>query len=788
MKRFYPIFLLFVILFSSCNITRNVPEEKYLLNKVKINVESKDITAGEVESYIRQKPNKRIVGFRFHLRVYNTANPYKYKGISKRLRIIGEEPVVLDTFLTSQSTKNIKLYLKSKGYYHSVVQSETNYPKKKKANVTYSIVPGEPYKIKNIKYVIDDTTINRLIALDTLNSLLKKRKPLDEYFLQKERERIQTYLQNCGYYFFSKDYITFTADTSIGNYRVNLLLNIKERFKATESGTKVPINFKKYKINKVFVYPNYDPRKLISLQNANQVDTALFDGLNFIYANDPDIVFRLIDQLNQIRPESIYSGDIVQKTQNNLNSLRLFRMVNIYFTEVLADETNKTKPDAILLFDDSTKPDSIPMGLLNCYIQMTNHTLQSYQVEFVGTNTSGAFGAEGNLNYQHKNLFRGAEIFDVKLRGLIETVQKNNNLSTFDFKYSLELGGSVGLSIPKFLSPLAGKEFIKKYSPRTQITSSYNFQRRPDYTRTIASMTFGYSWKNANYLTHTVNPVEISAINLTKISDAFQSQILGKYLENSYKNQIITLSSYSLTFNNQNFQKNTNYTYLRFNVESSGNILYALYSKFGKKSADSTYQILKTSFSQYVRSDINFTYHQVIDNNNTFVYRLFAGIGYSYGNSKALPFDKKYFSGGTNGIRAWAARSLGPGSVSIQNSSYFNQTGDIKLEANVEYRFKIFWQLEGALFLDAGNIWAFKDENSKAMFNVKNFYKQIALGTGTGLRANLGFLTIRFDFGIRLYDPAVPDDNPNIQKWIFFPKNTFTKDDWTFNFGIGYPF
>jgi len=776
---------LIIILFASCKITRNVPDERYLLNKSNIVIDSKDVKEGDIEPYLRQRPNKRILGFRFHLRVYNTANPYKYKGINKWLKTIGEEPVILDTFLTNESALNVKLYLQSKGYYQASVKESITYPKKKKANVTYTIKTGVPYKVKTIRYFIEDTVINRLVRSDTLNSLIKKRKPLDVDVLQDERSRLQSYLQNNGYYFFSKDNITFTADTSIGKHKVDLLLNIKNQFRVTEDGTKIPISYLKYKINNVYLYPNYDPRKLIGNQANINVDTVGYNGINYIFPGDPGIEYKVVDQSNFIRPGSFYSEDIVQKSQNNFNSLKLFRMVNIYFAEAKKD-SSKQGNNNLLSFDDTPKKDTIPTGLLNCYVQLTPHTLQSYQAEFVGTNTSGAFGAEGNLGYQHKNLFKGAEIFDVKLRGLVETVQKNKSAGAFNFRYSLELGGSVGLSIPKFLSPLGSKEFIKKYSPRTQITASYNFQRRPDYTRTIASLMFGYVWTNSRYLTHTINPVEINAINLTNISSTFYDQIKGKYLENSYKNQIITLSSYSLTYNNQNLQKNTNYTYLRFNLESSGNILYSLYSAFGSKSADSTYKIFSTSFSQYLRSDINITYHQVIDINNTFVYRLFAGVGYPYGNSNALPFDKKYFSGGANGIRAWSARSLGPGAVKTESSGYFNQTGDIKLEANIEYRYKIFWQLEGALFLDAGNIWAFNDENEKARFKPGAFYKQIALGTGTGFRANLGFLTVRFDFGLKLFDPAIPDDDPKIQKWVFL--RGFTYDDWTFNFGIGYPF
>lgn len=784
-KRFTLLHLLIVVLTTSCNITRNVPDEKYLLNKSALVIDNKDIKVGDIESYLRQKPNKRIIGFRFHLRVYNTANPYKYKGINKWLKTIGEEPVILDTFLINQSVQNINLYLQSKGYYQSTINKTISYPKRKKANISYTINSGLPYRINTFHYAIEDSSINNLVHKDSLNSLIRIDNPLDSDILQEERVRIQAYLQNKGFYFFSKDNIGFDADTSISNHKVDLQLNIKNRLILNESGDRIPARYLKYKINKVFFYPNYDPRRLVNANTSTQVDTVLYNGLDFIYSGDPGIILKVLDQSNQIRPGTTYSDDIVQRTQTNLNALKLFRMVNIFFAEEIVDTLKKKNSD-FLFFDDSIAKDSLSTGLLNCFIQLSSHTLQSYQAEFVGTNTSGAFGAEGNLSYQHKNLFRGAEIFDVKLRGLVETVQKNKDGGNLDSKYSLELGGSMGLSIPKFLSPFASRQFIKKYSPRTQIALSYNFQRRPDYTRTIASMLFGYVWKNSKYITHSVNPAEISVINIKDIIDSFKEQIAGKYIENSYKNQIITLSSYSLTMNNQNLQKNSSYTYLRYNFESSGNALAALYSQIGTKSIDSTYKIMNTSFSQFLRTDINITYHQVIDNNNTFVYRIFAGVGYPYGNSKALPFDKKYFSGGANGIRAWSARSLGPGSVKVENSGFFNQTGDIKLEANIEYRYKIFWQLEGAIFFDAGNIWAFKDENDNAIFRPKSFYKQIALGTGTGFRANLGFLTARFDFGYKVYDPIIDPDLP-FKPWVPFQQKFMWKDV-AVNFGIGYPF
>ncbi len=782
--KFWLTLILLAILSSSCNITKHVPDGKYLLNSTKLNIKSKEVKPGDVETYIRQKPNKRIIGMRIHLRIYSLSSPYKFKGIHQRLKIIGEEPVILDTFLVKQSAENIKLYLKSKGYYQTSVWDTIYYPKYKKANVIYTVDPKKPYTIGKISYVVEDTLLLKLVLKDTVNSLIRKGILFDSDVLQEERVRIQKYMQNSGYYFFNKDFITFTADTTMGNHKVDLILNIRNRYVMLESGTKLSKNYLKYKINKVFFYPNFDPRALQAAQKINKVDTVFSNGVEFIYTGDPGIDLEVIDQANLIRPGNVYSDDIVQKTQNNLSSLRLFRMTNIYFTEVPQDTSKKNNDNDFLLFAEPVKKDSIPTGLLNCIIQLTPHTLQSYQVEFVGTNTSGALGAETNLIYQHKNLFYGAEVLDVRFRGLIETVQKST--SEFAFNNSLELGGSVGLSFPRFLSPFSGKEYITKYSPKTQITASYNFQRRPEYTRTIASMTFGYSWKDSKFVTHGINPVEVNAVNLPFIDEKFKARIDTTSQANSYKNQIITVSSYNLTFNNQNLQKKTSYTYLRLNVELSGNLLNTFYSHFGTRDADGTYKILNTSFSQFVRSDINVSYHQILDEYNTFVYRVFIGVGYPYGNSKALPFEKKYFSGGANGMRAWSARSLGPGSVTAPTGTFYNQTGDIKLEANLEYRFKLFWQLEGALFVDAGNIWSYKDDIKDAVFYPSTFYKQIALGTGTGFRANLGFLTLRFDFGYRLFDPA-KDPKKDFRPWVPFQQK-FSWQDFTLNFGIGYPF
>lgn len=775
-----PLFFLGLTLFVSCSITRNVPEGKYLLNKSEIKVDSKAVKESDLNSYLKQHPNKEILGFRFHLRLYNLASPYKFNGVNKWLKTIGEEPTILDTNLIQEGAQNVLLYLRSKGYYNAAVTDSIVFYGKK-ANVLYRINPNFPYRVKNLSYSIEDTVIRRLVKGDSANCIITSKQLFDTDILQNERLRLESYLRNSGFYNFSKDFITFSADTSVYDHKVDVLLMIRNPPQVDKDGKRIATNFKRYKVKKVFIYPNYDPIQFISGNQNSTLDTVEYNGVQYIFLGDPGIKLNVIHNANAIRPGIVYSNDIVSRSQNNLNLLKLYKFVNISFTEnVEISDSLKVN----LFEEQNSDSDSLLFGYLDCHIQLSQNTLQSYQVELVGTNTTGSLGAEGNFNYQHKNLFKGAEVFDIKLRGMVESAQQKINLNN-----TLEVGGSLGLSIPKFLGPFSSNDLFIRNAVKTQITASYSFQRRPDYTRTIASLIFGYNWKSSRFITQNFNPIEINAIQIPRISDAFQQQIESTFLKYSYINQLVTVSSYGITFNNQNVQKASSYTYVRYNIELSGNILSLASSTFGRpKAADGSFQLLNTSFSQFVRSDVNLTYHQVVDKNNTFVYRIFAGLGYPYGNSRALPFEKMYFSGGANGVRAWQARALGPGSYFATGESYPNRTADIKLEANLEYRFKIFWQLEGALFFDAGNIWSLPgvDTREGAVFDAKEFYKQVALGSGIGVRVNLGFFTIRTDFGYKVYDPA-KDPSSDFRPWIPLQQKFMWKD-FNFNFGIGYPF
>jgi outer membrane protein assembly factor BamA len=781
--------LLFLLgfLVSSCSVTKNIPEGQYLLDKAEVVIEDegKGIREGELNRYIRQKPNKRVLMFRLHLRLFNLANPQKEKGISGMLRKIGEEPVVLDTFQTHQTSINLSKYLESKGYYSAKV-SDTTKLGKRRATVKYNISPGSPHRIRNIKYVIEDSLISSIVFKDTINRVFKRGNRFDIELLREERNRIEKVLREEGYFFFSSDYISFTADTSVNERKVDLDLVIRNRFFRNEFGERIPQRYQKYEISNVYIYTNYDPVEFFYLEKENFLDTLSFDNQQFVYSLNTGVRLKTVSNANLIRPGQVYSGSMVQKTRDNLNSLRLFRAVNVFFRE--DESADSTQRDDFLLFNEGFETDSLSLGKLNCYIQLTPHTLQSYQVDLVGTNTASDVGVEGNLSYQHKNIFRGAEIFDTKLRGMVQFLS-GEQFSTSSY----ELGGSVGLNFPRFLGPFAGQEYQNRYAPKTQVTASYNFQYRPEYTRTVAGMNYSYTWRSENRFTHTFTPIELNVINLLAISDDFWQKIKDRYEANSYKNQLVTLTGYSFIYSNQSASKR-NYSVLRYNFEVSGNVLNALFDVMGREKVDGAYQIFNTNFSQYARTDINYVFNHIIDENNSVVYRVYSGVGLPYGNSAALPFEKKYFSGGSTGVRAWNARGLGPGSYIEEQLQFPNQTADIKFEANVEYRFNLVWLLEGALFLDAGNIWSISPNEDRpgAVFSPNTFYKEIALGTGTGIRMNLGFFTIRFDMGLKLYDPGIisVEDGEfvyNYDHWIPFDRS-YNRDDIKFHFGIGYPF
>ena len=759
-----------LIVFVSCNSTKYIPENKTLLdrNSIQFDQKAKSISKSEFKDYIKQKPNKRILGFRFHLGLYNLSNPEKEKWPHKWLRTIGEEPVIFDEFQTGKSSKDIESFLVHKGYFNATV-NDTVFTKKKKTRVHFQVRSGIPFKIRKINYQIEDTAIAEIILADTISSVIRTGQKYDVDNLQQERLRIERLIRNYGYYNFSKENISFQADSTVDDFQLDLTLVISKFRIQTASNRILNVPHRKYKINNVFIYPGFDPQSALADPGVyyQDLDTFNYDGF-YLMGIDSNFLVKpkRILQSNYIKGGQYYDQTDVEQTRLHLTSLDVYRSININFKEV--ENAGKQEENY----------------LLDCHIQLIPITLQSYTIELEGTNSAGNLGGAVNLLYKQRNLFRGSEVLDLKLKGAFETLtEKSGTLQN-----TLEMGAEARINFPKFLFPfLDAERFIKKYNPETFLSFAYNYQKRPVFTRTIANISFGYHWQSSKYSSHIVNPLEINAVKLPVIDPGFAQKLdTTTYLAYSYKDVLITALNYSYIFNNQNIKKISDFIFFRLNMESAGNTLSGFLNVSNRKIENENYSILGLEYAQYLKGDIDFRYHHYTNKTDQLVCRAFLGVGYPYGNSQAMPFEKQYFSGGANGIRAWHVRELGPGSYDPGDISFYNQTADIKIETNLEYRFKLFWVLEGALFLDAGNIWAIRQEDERpgSVFQWDKFYNDIALGTGFGARFDFSFFIFRLDMGMKLRDPSINDS----KKWVWTNGGVNFKDDFTLHLGIGYPF
>jgi outer membrane protein assembly factor BamA len=754
-------------LLFSCRSTKYVPENQYLLKNYKIGVDNKKIKTKELDNFVRQRPNKRILGVRFFLGLYNLSNKDKTRWPHSWLRKIGEEPVIYDPFATERTTRQFEIFMRNKGFY-SAETTDTVIKDGRKVRVLYQVTTNEPHRIRKIFYNIEDTSLVEIILADSARSFLKPNKIFDVDLLQEERARIETRLKNRGYYNFTREYVFFTADSTAGDKIVDLTIGIKKFLQRVDENEFELREHPRYKLNHVHVYMNFDPRASLTdpEQYLGTFDTISYRNMVLFYRGEIPVKPRVIAQSTFINPGDYFSQENVDRTYRNFFGLRLYRLINIRFRESVSTT------------------DTLNTPLLDCVIQLTPASLQSYTLEVEGTNSSGDIGFGGNLLYQNRNLLGGAEIFDIKLKGGFETLREDERSA---FQNTYEYGIEGNLRIPKFMLPIRSVSFIQKYNPQTNFTLAYNYQRRPDYTRTIANFSFGYQWKGNNFTTHIIKPVEFNFVQLPYATEAFLDLIRGTFLEYSYQDHLISETNYSFIFNNQDIRRTRDFMFFRFNIEFAGNTLSAFNNLTNANKVDGAYQLLGTEFAQFFRNDIDFRYYKRLKDENLLVYRFFAGIGLPYGNSRGLPFEKKYFAGGANSIRAWQVRSLGPGSYFDETDiSFPNRNADLKLETNIEYRFDLFWVLKGALFLDAGNIWAINnfDEREGAVFYPGKFYKDIAIGTGLGTRFDFSFFIFRLDLGMKLRNPAENEGN----RWIPWDRKLNFRKDFVLNIGIGYPF
>ncbi|MFO7754964.1 MAG: BamA/TamA family outer membrane protein [Bacteroidales bacterium] len=759
-----------VLLIQSCNPTKYVTEDESLLYDSDVKVDNNKIKKSDLVPYILQEPNKKIFGVRFHLGLYNLSNIEKEKWPHNWFRDIGEEPVIFDPFAAGKSSERIENYLFSKGYFNADVSTDV-FTRRQKTDITYRVESRKPYRINNIIYDIEDDNVRNLFFMDTINCLIKRGQIYDVDILQDERRRLERFIKDMGFYSFSRDHVNFEVDSTLGDRKLDIYYEVNRFLRYGDGNRVIEDDHRRYRINNIYIYTSFNPKRALEEDDDyyRRLDTLKIGDYYFISDKEKHTVKpEVIMQSLYIKPHDLFQLTNMEKSRQHLNSLQAFRLVDI----------NYNRLEGVKDWEESELP-------LNCVIRLTPVISQEFRVELEGTNSAGNLGGAVNFVYQHRNLFRGAERLNIKLKGAYEALSEQVSGSRSTQEYGLE----TVLTLPRFLLPfLESEKFIKEYNPKTLINLAYNYQKMPVYTRTVANASFGYNWQGNRFTDHSVYPLQLNLVELPFIDPAFEARIdTSSYLAFSYKDVFLLGGNYIYVFNNQNIRKSRDYWYFKLTAEMAGNIMALGYKAAGiERDEGGNYELFGQSFAQYVRGDVDLRYNLELNDVSSVVYRGFAGVGYPYGNSRAVPFEKQYFSGGANSVRGWQVRSLGPGSSTPADSSFFNVTADIKLEFNAEYRFKLFWILEGAVFLDAGNIWTFYEDEDRpgAQFKLDEFYKDIAVGTGFGLRFDLDFVILRADLGMKVRDPQLPD-NP---KWIWHRRSPNFRDDFNLNISIGYPF
>lgn len=757
--------------FYACSPTRYVGKDEYLLNRVKVRVEDKNVNTSELKKTIRQRPNTRILGVaRFHLGLYNLSGSNEGKRFNRWLRSIGEAPVIYSPFLTDRSIAQLRLYLNNKGYYQAVV-SDTVWFKKRKAFVEYRIHAGPVTRIRDFSYQVDSgiivnelpssSPLFQMVLNDTAHTKVRKGMPLDIDVLESERERVAYMLRTNGYYNFSKNFIQYYADTlGLGSaQQADLMMTIVNSLSDSMA-------YRKYRINHIRINLDYDP--LLAVTGADSVyRSERYDDYEVVYHGMMKIKPKVILETIQFENGEEYNVRKVASSYSRLQDLNLFKFINIVFKE------RTTDPDC---------------PLLDCEIQLTPMKRQSYNVFLEGTNNSGNIGVGGNFSYNHKNLFHGGENLTLSVWGAL----KKEKLRENEIFSATEVGAELKLVTPQFWVPVFRLNgFRREFAPKTSISLSYSQEHTQFYRRRVASAKFGYLWRRSdNRWRYNFDLIDLNYVMMPFVNDEFINGLKNQYVKSAYTDHLILSANWSAVFTDQVNNAMGSFNYFRWNLETSGNFLLAVDRLFGKHRSESDgeryYKALGVRYAQFIKTDGEYHFNHYVNRANSLVYRLFLGCGYPYGNMKAIPFEEAYYCGGANDIRAWQSRTLGPGSYAPteEEGRYPNRVGDFKMEANVEYRFKLFWLLEGALFLDTGNIWNInRYENRLGAQLNEDFYKQIAVGTGVGLRLNVTFFLLRFDLGIKMHDPSLSSG----QRFVLFNSNGgFRKS--VLNIAIGYPF
>ena len=682
--------------------------------------------------------------------------------INRFIQKLGDKPVIFDEEAAERSREDMQSALHNMGYMQADVRLRKE-TRKKKLRLKYLVHPGPAYRISHWDYDIQDDSVRRYMA-GYASQLMHEGMQFDVNTLDQERQQMTNHLQDRGFYRFNKEYVTCTADTVRGTHLVDLTFHIAP-YDATSHTTHA-----RYRIGEVNVVTDFDMTHAMR-QDFARFDSLHYKGLNIFYRERPFLKPEVLSQNIAITPDSFYSDSRLQHTRSSLGRLHAIKYTDIRFQEDAADSTR-----------------------LDCHVLLSRNKVNSFSAELEGTNSAGDLGAAASLSYQNRNLFNGSELFTFKVRGAYEAV---TGLQGYSNENYVEYGVEASINFPRFLFPFISAEVRQRTQATSEIGIQFNSQERPEFGRRAASVTWGYRWTYKRKWQHRVDVLDLNYVYMPWISSTFREEYLdnpensNSILRYNYENLLIMKAGYGFTYHSDGRESRTasNNSYsIRFNIESSGNLLYAFSHMLNAtRNEDHQYTVANIAYAQYIKTDIDFTKSFRIDHRNSIVFHVGMGVAYPYGNSRILPFEKRYFSGGANSVRGWSVRRLGPGSFAgnDRNIDFINQSGDIKLDLNLEYRTKLFWKLNGAFFVDAGNIWTIRDyeEQPGGAFRFDNFYKQIAVSYGLGLRFDFDYFILRFDAGMKAVNPAYRNSKEHYP--LIHPD--FGRD-FAFHFAVGYPF
>ena len=761
-----------------CSSTRHVPQGQYLVDNVDIKiVDNSEVKESELVNYLRQTPNHKVLGFmKLQLATYNMSGSDTTKWFNRWVRRLGQPPVIYDPQLTDMSEFQLRQALVNRGYMEASVVADTIiHGKGKKIDITYNITTGKPHFITTLDYNIPDDSIRALIKASDNVLQVSPGDILDRNKLDEERVRITELLRNNGYYTFNKEYITFSADTAAGSREVNLTMNLRPpHLRGQQHSSPDSLTHRVYFLRNIFFVTDYNPGEDYGTYGYHSSDTVHYRDITILYGDDRYLRPKVLYDACHMQAGEKYHAWQVDRTYESLGRLGILKYVNIDMRPVGTID-GKTWLDA--------------------YILLTRGKKQGVSLELEGTNSEGDLGFGVGLTYMHRNLAHGSELLTAKLRTSYESL--SGDFSGLINNRYMEYTGEVSITFPEFEAPFLSSNFKKRVKASTEFAVSFNYQERPEYTRIIAGAGWKYRWANrGNTRRHRFDLIDINYVYLPKSTIDFINQIApsNPLLRYSYEDHFIMRLGYGYYHTNKRVPSAASlrrsllqpsiYT-IRANIETAGNLLYAISSAIGQHKDDGAYKVFGIQYAQYVKADADYSYTKNFDFRNSLSFHVGAGIGVPYGNSSMLPFEKRFYAGGANSVRGWGVRTLGPGNYDAKNSvtDFINQCGDIRLDINLEYRARLFWVIEGALFIDAGNIWTIrKYENQPGgEFKFNEFYKQIAAAYGAGIRLDFTYFLLRFDLGMKAYNPARNQERLPLlhPRW---------GRDATFHFSVGYPF